>query len=213
MTFIILTAVFVISYLLGSIPFGYIVVKLFTGKNIMEHGTGNVGTMNTHRTTNNKFLTLLVLSGDLLKGFLCYIITIRCYDLDVTMNTNWLIGKFGLSLAIAGFALILGHNYSIFLKFKGGKGLAAGAGFIFGFSPLLVLVWIVSFLIVVAISRYMVLGQMIASFIVPIAAYFIDYNFFIITVPLCILVLIKHAPRMKDVFDGSEPKMYYKIKN
>ena len=205
MIFIIFAAIFVVSYLLGSIPFGYIVVKFFTGKNIMEHGTGNVGTMNTHRTTNSKFLTFIVLFSDLFKGYLSFLLTLY--------TAFWFNENPVLFLALAGFALILGHNYSIFLKFKGGKGLAAGAGFIFGFSPLLVLAWIASFLIVVAISKYMVLGQIIASLVVPIAAYFIDYNFFIITVPLSILVLIKHAPRMKNVFDGSEPKMYYKIKS
>jgi len=205
MTFVIYVAIFAISYLLGSVPFGYIVVKIFTGKNILEHGTGNVGTMNTHRTTNNKFLTLLVLCGDLLKGYLAYLIALYI--------GIWSSSLIILCLSIAGFALILGHNYSIFLKFKGGKGLAAGAGFLLGINPILVLAWVTAFLIVVLISKYMVLGQMIASLIVPIVAYFIDYSVFLITIPLCILVVIKHAPRMKKVIDGTEPKMYYKIKN
>ncbi|GAB4147700.1 MAG: glycerol-3-phosphate 1-O-acyltransferase PlsY [Patescibacteria group bacterium] len=226
--YIVYFVVLLVSYTLGSIPTAYLVVKKFTGKNILEHGTGNVGTMNTHRTTENKWLTLLVLIGDLAKGGLAYLstsfiltIAFQLFSemgsddsryIATNLNTTW------TALAIAFFGVILGHNYSIWLKFKGGKGLATAAGFLLGLNPLLVPFWGLIFFLVVALSQFMVLGQIIASALLPLVALLLNTNNiglvqFWIMLPATILVVIKHAPRMKNVLNGSEPKMYYKIRN
>jgi acyl phosphate:glycerol-3-phosphate acyltransferase len=192
------------AYLLGAIPLAYLVVRLITGKNILDYGTGNVGTMNTHRATNSKILTLMVLCGDLLKGYLAW------------YGAVWLANLQNLSIdqaiLLAGFFLILGHNYSVFLKFKGGKGLAAGAGFLFGLSPILDVVWIVSFFLVTGISKYMVLGQMMASILIMIYAVITGEQYLWTVLAMGTLVVIKHAPRMQNILNGTEPKMYYKIR-
>jgi glycerol-3-phosphate acyltransferase PlsY len=193
-----------LAYLLGSIPSAFLVVKLATGKNILEYGTGNVGTMNTHRATNNKFLTFVVLICDLLKGYLAYFLAMflaNQYSSDVV-----------LAITIAGFFVVLGHNYSVFLRFKGGKGLATGAGFFWGVNPVLDLVWIIGFLLVTAVSKYMVLGQMLASLILMGFAVISGQQYVWSILGIGALVCIRHWPRMKNVLDGTEPKMYYKVR-
>jgi acyl phosphate:glycerol-3-phosphate acyltransferase len=213
---------FTVSYLFGSIPTAFLLVKWFSGKNILEYGTGNVGTMNTHRATGKKWLTLLVLAGDLSKGLIVW-------RLIVWMAGSWApsslgqlfnpaalfpwgeLSQYSLLFSIAFAGLILGHNYSVWLKFKGGKGLAAAAGFLLGYSPILVILWILSFLIVTAVSKYMVLGQTIASLVLPLAAILAgNAELFWVLLPGCALVFIKHAPRLALVASGQEPKLYYK---
>jgi acyl phosphate:glycerol-3-phosphate acyltransferase len=194
----------IFSYLLGSIPQAYIVVKLATGKNILNYGTGNVGTMNTHRATNSKFLTLIVLFGDVIKGYLVWFGAVWIAHTQ-TLDLN-------LTLLLTGFCLILGHNYSIFLRFKGGKGLAAGAGFFLGLNPILDLIWLTTFFLITGVSRYMVLAQMLASILIVFYAIAGGEKYWWVVLAIGILVVIKHAPRMKNILDGSEPKMYYKIR-
>jgi glycerol-3-phosphate acyltransferase PlsY len=192
------------TYFFGSFPSGFLVVKYGAGKNIMDYGTGNVGTMNTHRSTGNKFLTILTFSGDLIKGALSFYVA------------EWFVTEFSIerwiALSIAFFGVILGHNYTVWLKFKGGKGLAAGAGFFLVFNPWLFVAWVVGFFIVVLISKYMVLGQMLATIGVVIYTGIIHPDQFWIVLPGGLLVILKHYPRMKKVLDGSEPKLYYKEK-
>ena len=201
-------SIFVICYLLGAIPFGYLIVKGFTGKNILEYGTSNIGTMNTHRATNNKYLTLLVFLADFGKGYLSFWIGNFLASVFGVLNFTTIV-----ILGVAGFALVLGHNYSIFMKFQGGKGLAAGCGFMFGLNPVLILIWCGLFLVTVGISKYMVLGQMLATIGLLLITLFINQAQFWIVLGLGILVILKHAPRMQNVLNGTEPKMYYKNKN
>jgi len=130
-----------VSYLLGSIPFAYIVAKKMTGKNLYQVGTCNVGAMNAYRITGSTKALVIVLSGDLVKA----IISI--------LSVSWL-GFLGYDskagLVTATFFVILGHNYSCFLKFRGGKGLASLMGI------LLALNWRI-FLISIGITLFMVL--------------------------------------------------------
>ncbi len=190
------------TYLLGAIPNAYIIVKLTTGQNIMKHGTGNVGTMNTHRATGNKLTTIFVLLLELGKGMLAYLVTsiiAKKYELDMLSL-----------LQIGAFWNILGHNYSVFLKFKGGKGLATAAGFLLLTNPLLVLFWFVGFAVTTAISKYMVLGQMVGTILLPIISAVLLPEYVRVIVPASALIAIAHLPRMKGVLTGKEPKMYYK---
>ena len=137
-----------ISYLLGSIPFAYIVAKKMTGKNLCYVGTRNVGAMNAYRTTGSTKALIMVLSGDTIKA----IISI--------LSVSWL-GFLGYNLkaglVIAAFFVILGHNYSCFLKFKGGKGLASLLGI------LLALDW-----------RFFLISIVIALFVAFIVKVFYD---------------------------------------
>ena len=189
---------------IGAIPTAVIVVKRFTGKDVMALGTGNVGTMNTLRATNSKKLTLVVLFGDMSKGALALLL-------------GWGVATgFGyqpnLPMTVGGIASIVGHNYSVFLKFKGGKGLATGAPVLLHIEPALAGVWIAAFLITVALSRYMVLGQIMGTVAAPLVGLFVYPQTAIPAGILAAIVFVKHAPRLKNIVEGSEPKMYYKIR-
>ncbi|HNT29534.1 MAG TPA: glycerol-3-phosphate 1-O-acyltransferase PlsY [bacterium] len=204
MTYLLYILLSLLCYVVGSIPTAFIVVKLFTGKNVMEHGTGNVGTMNTHRTTNSKVLTLLVLLGDLGKGAVAYLLAgLLIPEMD---NRT-------LALVLAGTLSVIGHNYSLFLQFKGGKGLATGAGFLALVHPGIVGVWIGAWIVVMLLTRIMVLGQIIATVVTPLITWLILPEHLPVSFAISLPVFIKHAPRIKNILNGTEPKLYYKVRD
>lgn len=191
------------SYLIGSFPTAYVVVKRFAHKNIMKYGTGNVGTMNTHRTTNSKWMTAVVFFTDHLKGILAF--AIAYYGSFLMETPTQILLLYTLTFTGA----IVGHNYSIWLRFRGGKGLATAAGYFIFFNPWLYVTWVISFFIIVLLTRYMVLSQMIATFILIGFTYrFFPAQFLPVLFP-GLLVIIKHAPRMLLVINGQEPTFYF----
>ena len=197
-------AVAVAGYLLGSFPTAYVVVRYFTGKDILEYGTGNVGTMNTHRATSSKSLTLLVLAGDVLKGAAALALGIAvagALDLDREVGG-----------AVGGILAVVGHNHSIFLKFRGGKGIATAAPTLLYFAPGLAPVWLAVFFLTVALTRLLVLGQIAATVVTPVAAYMLFPDEAPVIYALAFLIFIRHAPRLKNVIQGTEPKLYYKTR-
>lgn len=191
------------AYVIGSIPTAVIVVKRFTGRDVMALGSGNVGTLNTLRATNSKKLTLLVLLGDMGKGALALLL-----GWGVAVGFGY---EPELAMTVGGITAIVGHNYSIFLKLKGGKGLATAAPVLLFIEPALAGVWIPTFLVTVALTRLMVAGQILGT----VAAGLVGVFFFPDTaIPVGILtaiIFIKHAPRIKNIINGTEPRMYYKI--
>ncbi len=194
----------VAGYLFGSFPTAYVLVKRFTQKDILQWGTGNVGTANVHRATNSKTLTFITLAGDMLKTALA--ITVGVYlARGAGLPEN-------VGAGVGGIAAIVGHNYSAFLRLKGGKGLACASVLGFYFAPALVGLWVLTFLVTVGFTRLMVVGQMAAMAAMPIIAYFAFPQAAIPSYIATALVLIRHAPRIKNVLDGTEPKMYYKIR-
>lgn len=193
------------GYVLGSFPTAYMVVKHLAGKNVLEYGSGNVGTLNTHRATESKFLTVLVLVGDMLKGLAAVflgLLVARALDLD---------SKTGA--AIGGILALTGHNYSLFLKFSGGKGIAISCAILLYFAPLLPAVWIGFFLLTVAATRLMVLGQILATIGTPIVAHLVYPEVAWVVDIMAVLVFVRHAPRLKNIVQGTEPKLYYKIRS
>ena len=143
------------AYVIGSIPTAVIVVKRFTGRDVMALGSGNVGTLNTLRATNSKKLTLLVLLGDMGKGALALLL-----GWGVAVGFGY---EPELAMTVGGITAIVGHNYSIFLKLKGGKGLATAAPVLLFIEPALAGVWIPTFLVTVALTRLMVAGQILGT--------------------------------------------------
>lgn len=199
----VLAAVAIGGYLFGSFPTAYLLVKRFGGKNILELGTGNVGTANVHRATNSKVLTLATLAGDMLKSALA--ILAGAY----MARTAGIQGDIGAG--VAGLAAITGHNYSVFLRLKGGRGLVCASVLGFYFAPAIVGLWVLIFLVTVALTRLMVVGQMAAMAAMPAIAYFAFPQAAVPSYFATALVLIKHAPRIRNVLDGTEPQMYYKM--
>ncbi len=118
-----------IAYLLGSVPSAYLIVKLFTGKNITAEGSGNVGAMNSYESTGKKHIGLLVFGADFLKG-LVPLLLLQIFDAGQ------------IEMSLAGIFLIIGHNFSVFLKFKGGKGLATALGVFATINLFPIIVWV-----------------------------------------------------------------------
>jgi acyl phosphate:glycerol-3-phosphate acyltransferase len=156
--------IFVLSYLIGSVPWGYLFARL-KGVDIRQHGSGNIGTANVLRVMGKKWGYLVFLC-DFFKGFLSV-------KLGSLIAAYFLVNV-GLGSVIAAVACVLGHDYPIWLGFKGGKGIATLAGTVLSLFPPLVfvsfgVVWIAVFLI----SRYTSLASISAVVALPIAAYLI----------------------------------------
>ena len=122
----------VLSYLVGSIPFAYILLKVLHKKDITQEGSGNSGAMNSYEITNNKFIGILVFVLDFIKAYtLLYIISINFDDIMI--------------LRLVASFVILGHNYSIFIRFHGGRGLSPAAGVMAFFNIYGILMWLLMF--------------------------------------------------------------------
>jgi acyl phosphate:glycerol-3-phosphate acyltransferase len=187
------------SYLLGSIPFGLIISKLFYNTDIRQFGSGNPGATNVWRTLGKTpGMTTLLL--DIIKGILPVIACRRLVP-----------GNLPLTL-FCGVASIIGHNWSCFLKMKGGKGVATSIGVFFSLIPLQGTIAIVAFLLVFLTSRRVSVGSIVGAI-----ALFLS-TFFIFTEPLlrlvivlaALMVLIKHIPNMKRLANGTEPKVSFR---
>ena len=182
------------SYLLGSIPFGFILTKIFLKKDIRNIGSGNIGATDALRT-GSKFLGYATLILDITKAILPV--------LYVKFN-------YPDYIYIAALSTFLGHVFPIWLKFKGGKGVATYVGILFSINLIFGLVFIVSWAITFLISRYSSLSSLIASLIVPIyLVVFEKYNsiFFIIMFVLIFYTHRENVKRLKNK-EESETKIY-----
>jgi glycerol-3-phosphate acyltransferase PlsY len=173
----------IIAYLLGSIPFGYILVRVFTGADVRAQGSGNIGATNVART-GKRGLAIATLILDALKGalavFLAQLFPPNFFNLlgsTVSRPPNSAVPEAGnvefALMAIAALFAILGHMYPVWLKFRGGKGVATGLGVFLALAPKAVLIVLVFFLIVVAITRYVSLGSIVAAALFPLAFYYL----------------------------------------
>src|SRR6516225_951369 len=152
----------IIAYLLGAIPVGYLLVKLSTGKDVRESGSRNIGATNVLRTTNRALgLTTLVL--DIAKGFLAAWIAGR------------LTGDSPLWTSAAALAVIAGHAYPVFLRFKGGKAVASFMGAFLYVAPIPLLASLIVFAAVVAKTRYISAGSIMAVASFPLAVWLISH--------------------------------------
>ena len=198
-----LAIIALLAYLVGSFPTGYLIVRRFARKNILEWGTGNVGTLNPLRATNSKLLTLATLCGDVLKGIVALFLGIaisRAGGLET-----------GLGAAVGGIMAVVGHNYTVFLKFQGGKGIATSLPVLLYFAPPLVVLWLAVFFVTVAVTRLLVLGQILGTVAVPIVGYLLLPDPIVPVSILALLVFVRHASRIRNIVRGTEPKFYYKL--
>ena len=178
------------SYLLGSIPFGFILTKIFLKKDIRDIGSGNIGATNALRT-GNKTLGYATLLLDITKAVLPV--------LYVKFN-------YPDYIFIASLSAFLGHVFPIWLKFKGGKGVATYVGILFSINIVFGLIFILSWIITFIFSKYSSLSSLIASLIVPIYLLVFDnYNslFFMI---MFILILYTHKENVKRLKNKEETK-------
>lgn len=187
----------ILSYLCGSIPFGYIIAKTFKKTDIRKQGSGNTGATNVYRTIS-KPLGILTLFLDLLKGF------VPVYLVSLTNpSTYWIV-------ILVALATILGHIFTVFLNFKGGKGVATACGAFLAMNPLAVLICFVSFVIVLVIFKYVSLASIVAAILLPISLYLLNSlsELVIFSCIISLLVIIRHISNIKRLLNGTENKIF-----
>ena len=184
----------VIAYLLGGIPFGYFLVRWKTGSDVRALGSGNIGATNVLRTTSRGlgFATLLL---DIAKGFVAVWIAAR------------LTGGAPLWTSAAALAVMAGHAYPVFLKFKGGKAVASFIGAFLYVAPLPLLAVLVVFVAVVAVSKFISLGSIIAAGSFPLAVWLIQHPPFEVTLAALIagaFIVYRHKANIARIRAGTE---------
>jgi len=202
----------IISYLLGSIPFGIIISKLWKGIDIREHGSKNPGATNVYRVIG-LIPALIVLLLDISKGLIATLLISRIIiDQPILNHTSLMI--------IVGLVVILGHIFPIFVSFKGGKGVATGLGVLITLAPLELVLALLLFLIIVAVSRYVSLGSLCSALFILLALIFEKYylhkpvadELLIAVLVLNIFLFYTHRSNIKRLFNGTENKFGKKQK-
>ncbi len=181
----------IISYLMGSIPFGLILTKVFLKKNIRKIGSGNIGATNVLRA-GNKIVGYATLIFDILKA-IAPVIYVKFNFPDF--------------LYISSLCVFLGHIFPIWLKFKGGKGVAAYLGILFAINIFLGLVFIIAWLIIFAISRFSSLSSLIASASIPIYLIILtNYDQIVFYTIMFVLIFFTHRENIKRLKNKEETK-------
>jgi acyl phosphate:glycerol-3-phosphate acyltransferase len=189
------------GYLLGSIPTGVLLTRLFSRVDPRQAGSQNIGATNVYRTVGKK-LGILTLLGDVLKGVIPIGIAMRM------AGDQWGIPA-DVWIAFAGLSPILGHIFPIFLGFKGGKGVATALGIYLPLSPVAVLIEAFIFLGVVWKWRFVSLGSIACVITIPILIAFFRSDsqaYFVLSVIIAALVIYRHQPNISRLLQGTENK-------
>lgn len=190
----------ILAYLLGAIPFGYLFVRLKQGVDIRAVGSGNIGATNVLRATGRS-AALLTLALDTAKGYLA------------VFGTGYFTHQDRHFVALAAGAVLLGHVFPIYLKFKGGKGAATGMGVFLYLATLPVLGSMMIFLVVVVIWRFVSLGSILGTAAFPILYFLMDYRqepsfWTLLAAVFCsCLVIFRHKDNIKRLAAGTENKL------
>ena len=192
----------IISYLIGSIPTGVVLAKVTGKEDIRKSGSGNIGATNVTRLLGKK-LGVLTLVGDVLKAVVPMLAT-HWYFVQSGMPVSP--SELDMAVTLSGGAAFLGHMYSIYLKFGGGKGVATGLGVFIVLEPLTALISLFLFIAVVYISGYVAVGSLVVSALITLwiwllggSPYHVFLGFFI-----GVLIWLKHAGNIKRLFAGTE---------
>ena len=201
------------GYVAGSIPFGLVLCYLFGYGDIRKIGSGNIGATNVLRT-GNKWLALLTVILDALKAGLAAFIAYKLvptepvlylWGLNVPLNV--------MASLIAGTCGVLGHNFPIWLKFKGGKGVASAFGFILLTQPMVALVAFGIWLVMAFSFRYSSLSALTAAAAMPVIAYFMCPPIYAVFYSaLALLVIVRHHANIARLIKGQESKISFKKK-
>jgi acyl phosphate:glycerol-3-phosphate acyltransferase len=199
----------ILSFVIGSIPFGYVIGKIFASKDVRKLGSGNIGATNVMRTAGVT-LGIVTLILDVLKGFLTVIIVknLSCFfEMNQKIDKDFLIFT-------AGLLVFLGHIYSLFLKFKGGKGVAVGLGVFLAINIYSTLIAVVIFLIVVISTRFVSLGSILGTITVIVSNYLLGSKPMILflSIIIGIFVIYRHKTNIQKLFEGTENKIFNKYK-
>ena len=196
-----------VAYLLGSIPFGLLVGRVFGRGDVRKEGSGNIGATNVSRVAG-PLAGILTLLLDGAKGAAAVLVAGR-YSNDSAM---WMV--------IAGLAALVGHCFPVWLKFKGGKGVATAAGVYLALCPPAFLAGLILFLLVAGFSRYVSLGSVAAAVAMPLLMYFLWAPHhappLVITfgaLAVAVLIVYKHDGNLQRLVEGTEPKFSFRGKN
>jgi glycerol-3-phosphate acyltransferase PlsY len=194
----------VVSYLIGSIPFGYILVRLFKKQDIRTTGSGNIGATNVARTAPGLGIATLLLDG--LKGFLPLWFLGRhiliSYDADVSGGV--------MLLSLAALFAVLGHMFPVWLKFHGGKGVATAAGVFLALSPKAIGLSLLVFLVIFVVTHYVSLASIVATACFPAFAYGLENwrqrSLLVTSILISLLIIVKHHENIRRLVSGTENK-------
>jgi len=187
----------ILAYLLGSIPFGYILVKFKEGEDIRKHGSGNIGATNVFRKSRmTGILTLLLDAG---KGYLAVVLA------------GWMGGNLRWQTA-AALCAIIGHVFTVWLRFKGGKGVATGCGVFLALSPLALLTTLGIFILILLATRYMSAASIGAAAVFPILAYLYGKPAFMLWGAAlgAGIIVARHYQNIQRLLSGTERKFVLK---
>ena len=206
----------VVSYFLGSIPFGYILVKLFLKQDIRATGSGNIGATNVARS-GAKGLAIATLLLDVFKGWLAVWLSVWVLAFKwapyshggLSGAHSWLSeGHLGTE-SFAALIAIIGHMFPVWLRFRGGKGVATGVGAFAALAPMSIGIVLILFLAVAAITKYVSLGSILAASAFPVIAHFINGYSGLPLVLMSVgsaLIILKHHENIRRLLAGTEHK-------
>ncbi len=185
-------AALIVGYLIGSVPFGLLIVRAAGAGDVRQIGSGNIGATNVLRT-GRKILALTTFLADLAKG------------LVPTLLAYW---AFGPSVAaVVGLGTVLGHCLPVWLKFKGGKGVATAAGVMLALTPPVFLAAFAAFALAVYTTRYVSLGSILAALVAPPLAYALgDVQAAGLYLAIALVVVVRHAANIKRLLSGTESR-------
>ncbi len=208
-----IAVIIILSYFVGSIPTGVIVSKLFFGFDLRIKGSGNMGSTNAFRTLGWKW-GLFVQIFDLAKGFIAVAVIAGILGKGISIPNATFFEDLTIIKMIAGVTAVCGHIWSIFVGFKGGKGVNTAAGMLIGLVPVDVSIAAAAFILAVVFSGYVSLGSIVAAFSIP-SSMLVRYNIFganiegyhlliYFSLGLMLLVIYTHRANIKRLIKGTE---------
>jgi len=186
--------VLVVAYLAGGIPFGYLLVKLKTGEDVRSKGSGNIGATNVLRTTG-RAIAILTLLLDIGKGYFA------------VWFAAWQTGNSIEWMSAAALAVMAGHAYPIFLKFHGGKAVASFIGAFLYLTPVPLAATLVLFVLVVAATRHISMGSVVAAGSLPLAVWMIEHPPFVVVLAssaAAVFIIYRHSANLGRIRAGNE---------
>jgi glycerol-3-phosphate acyltransferase PlsY len=189
--------VLLICYLSGAVPFGFLLTRWFTGLNILEQGSGNIGSTNVGRIAGEKVARRVQIL-DMLKGLLP-VLMLKLSDQEAMHSPDYFI-------YLAAFASIVGHNFSVFLRFRGGKGVNTTLGSSFLLVPVEVLSSVIVYFIVKSRYQFASAGSLALALTLPVAGACLQRNYLEMTYLVCcsLMIVIRHVPNIKRLLAGQE---------
>ncbi len=189
-----------IAYFLGAVPIGLLIAKIYGHPDIRREGSGNIGATNVARVVGKK-QGLITLIGDISKGAVPVLLAMWLIGTDTLTKQFW--------IALIGFSSFLGHIFPIYLKFRGGKGVATATGVFFAISPLAVVFDLLIFLFVVWRFRYVSLGSLSAAFAMPFLLFIISGKkaYISLSILMAILIFYRHKENIGRLLKGEENRL------